>query len=89
MYLINYPIYIPLLAAFREYHQHVKNKGIGRIIILAKSNCYPMEIVQLKTTIDKLKMRHGDYLYVCTIIGLDYKQKETQGDSRQIGRLGL
>jgi hypothetical protein len=88
MYLINYPIYIPLLTAFMEYQPYVKNKGIGKKRILAKFDGYTMEIVQLKTTIDKPKMKHGDYLYACTPNGLDRKQRETRGDLRQIRRLG-
>ena len=88
MYLINYPIYIPLLTAFMEYQPYVKNKGIGKKRILAKFDGYTMEIVQLKTTIHKPKMKHGDYLYVCTPNGLDREQRETQGGLRQIRRLG-
>ena len=61
MYITNYPLYIPLMAASLEYEQHVKNEGISEKIILAKSDGYPMQIVQLETTVDKLNVRHGDY----------------------------
>ena len=88
MYLINYSLHIPLLSAFLEYQQCVKNKGIGKKIILVKSDGYPMEIVQLKTTINKLEMRHGDYLYACTPNDLDHKEREARGGTRQIGKLG-
>ena len=48
-------------------------------MILAKSDGYPIEIVQLKTTINKLKMRGGDYLYVPH--DLDCIQWEARGGS--------
>ena len=85
----NYPIHIPLVAAFQEYHQYFMNKGIGERKILAKSDGYPMEIVQLKITINNLEMRRGGWSYACMITDLDCRQRESQGGSRQIGRLGL
>ena len=30
MYIINYPIYIPLVAASLEHGQHTKSEGIGK-----------------------------------------------------------
>ena len=66
MYITSYLIHTPPLAALLEYQQHVKNKGIDKTIIPAKSDGYPMERVQLDTTINALKMRHGDYFYACT-----------------------
>ena len=71
MYIINYPSHIPLLEVFLEYQQHSKNKGIDVKINFAKSDGYPMERVQLETTIDKLEMRHMNYLYACMPNGLD------------------
>ena len=77
MYIINYPIYMPLVAAFLEYEQHVKNEGIvKRHTILAKSNGYPMQIVHLETTINKPVMRRGGYFYACTPNGIGLNQWE-------------
>ena len=38
MYLTNYPIHMPLLAAFQESCQYVKNNKISDLIILVKSD---------------------------------------------------
>ena len=73
MYITNYPIHIHLMAVFLEYQQHVKNKGVGKKIILAKSDGYPMERDQLETTIKNFEMRRRDYFYACTPNGLDHK----------------
>ena len=51
MYLTNYQIYTPLLVAFQEYHQYVKNEGIDENILFAKSGGYPMDMVQLEATL--------------------------------------
>ena len=78
MYLINYPTYIPLIAAFVEYHTLVKTNKIDDEIIFIKANGYPVEIVQPTPTIDDLEMMRGDHLYACTKTGLAHKQREAQ-----------
>ena len=60
MYITNYPMRMPLIAVSQEYHHYVKNIMITNRIIITKSDGYPAEIVQLKTAIDKLRMRRGD-----------------------------
>ena len=73
------------MAASLEYEQNVKNEGIGKKIVLEKFDGYPMQIVQLETTIDKLEMRRGDYCYACTPHGLSCKHREAQGGLAYIG----
>ena len=60
MYFTNYSTYIPLIAAVGEYHALANIDGIDDRIIFAEADGYPVEIVQPTTTIDELKMRHGD-----------------------------
>ena len=78
MYLINYPTYIPLIAAFVEYHIYVKTNQIDDEVIFAKANGYPVEIVETTTTINDLKMMRGDHLYACTKNYLACKRQEAQ-----------
>jgi hypothetical protein len=56
-------------------------------IIVAKSDRYQMQLVHLETTIDKLKTKHGDYFYVCTLTGSGCKQLDAQGGLRHIEKL--
>ena len=85
--IINYPTYIPSVAAAGEYKEYTFNEGIGETPIFVKSDGYPMQIVQLKSTIDELDIKCGEYLYACTTDGIGCDQQEAQNDSRSMGNL--
>ena len=88
MYITNYPIYTPLLVAFLECKQYVRNEGIAeREIDLSKFDDCPMQRVKSETTINKLVIRHVYFIYAYTPDDLRRKQRESQGGSRQIARL--
>ena len=87
VHIIHYPKYIPLVAAVSQYKQHIVNKGSGKKPILAKSDGYPMQIVQLETTINKLEMKCGDYFHAFTPNSLGSAQRDAQGGPRRTGRL--
>ena len=76
LHIINYPKYIPLVAAVGQYKEYIVNKGTGREPIFVKSDGYPMQIVQLESTIDTLDMKRREYLYACTTNGLGRGQRD-------------
>ena len=74
--LINYPKYIPRVAATGQYKEYIMKKGINEEPIFVKSDGYPMQIVQLESTIDTLDMKRREYLYACTTNGLGRGQRD-------------
>ena len=84
--IINYPTYIPFVAAAGHYREYISNKGIGETPTFVKSNGYPIQIVQLKSTIDELDIKREEYLYSYTSNSLDLDQREAQKSSRSMRR---
>ena len=73
--IVNYLTYIPFVAEIGHYKEYIFNEGVRETPIFVKSNGCPMQTVQLKSTIDELDIKRGEYRYACTTHGLSHNKR--------------
>ena len=64
--------------AAEDYKEYIFNEEIGEKPIFVKSDGYPMQIVQVKSTIDELNMKRGEYIYACAANSLGRDPREAK-----------